>query len=198
MTTSAGCQGSASVTTTVNAIPTSVNVSGDIANGQNDCHNATQTITVGGTNGSFYVHNGGSVTMIAGVNILYGPGTLIEAGGYMHGYIAPDGPWCGAKSATIASSANGTEPTAPMLSSSSFVVYPNPTRGLFTIERNGEEIFRTIDVDIYNMQGKKVYSSDFSGKVKTQCSLEGNPAGLYYIRLNADGQTQVFKLILTR
>ena len=198
VTTSAGCQGSASVTTTVNAIPTSVNVSGDIANGQNDCHNATQTITVGGTNGSFYVHNGGSVTMIAGVNILYGPGTLIEAGGYMHGYIAPDGPWCGAKSATIASSANGTEPTAPMLSSSSFVVYPNPTRGLFTIERNGEEIFRTIDVDIYNMQGKKVYSSDFSGKVKTQCSLEGNPAGLYYIRLNADGQTQVFKLILTR
>ncbi len=198
VTTSAGCQGSASVTTTVNAIPTSVNVSGDIANGQNDCHNATQTITVGGTNGSFYVHNGGSVTMIAGVNILYGPGTLIEAGGYMHGYIAPDGPWCGAKSATIASSANGTEPTAPMLSSSSFVVYPNPTRGLFTIERNGEENFRTIDVDIYNMQGKKVYSKEISGKSKTACSLEGNPAGLYYIRLNADGQTQVFKLILTR
>jgi len=198
VTTSAGCQGSASATTTINAIPTSVNVSGDIANGQNDCHNATQTITVGGTNGSFYVHNGGSVTMIAGVNILYGPGTLIEAGGYMHGYIAPGGPWCGAKSATIASSSNGTEPTAPMLSSSSFVVYPNPTLGLFTIERNGEEIFRTIDVDIYNMQGKKVYSSDISGKSKAACSLEGNPAGLYYIRLNADGQTQVFKLILTR
>jgi hypothetical protein len=38
--------------------------------------------------------------MIAGLNILYQPGTRVEYGGYMHGRIAPDGPWCGVQPAT--------------------------------------------------------------------------------------------------
>ena len=187
------------VTMIVSLIPSFTNVSGVITNGQNECYNALQTITVAGINGSFHVHNGGSANMIAGVNILYEPGTLVEAGGYMHGYIAPGGPWCGAKSANVLTTVATGEVTFPAAeNNSTFIVYPNPTSGQFIIEQRGDAAYRNIQVDIYGMQGNKVYSSQNNGSHKMDCNLEGNSSGLYHIRINADGNISIFKLILTR
>ncbi|MFZ4521347.1 MAG: SdiA-regulated domain-containing protein [Bacteroidales bacterium] len=187
------------VTMIVSTIPAITAVSADISNGQTECYNATQTITVGGINGTFNIHNGGSATMIAGVNIIYEPGTVIEAGGYMHGYIAPGGPWCGAKSATIVTTVDEGETKSPAsFESSSFVVYPNPSHGDFTIEQKGSEIYSNIHINIYGMQGNKVYSKQNPGNRRTACSLQGISAGIYYIQVVADGKISNLKLVITR
>ena len=187
------------VTMIVNLIPSITNVSGNIINGQSECYNATQTIMVGGTNGSFNVNNGGSAIMIAGMTILYHPGTVVEAGGYLHGYIAPGGPWCGAKSASVVATVEEGDAKAPFaIESSSFFVYPNPSQGDFIIEQRGSETYRNIRIDIYGMQGNKVYSTQNQGNRTTKCNLEGNSAGLYYIQVNADGKISYLKLVVTR
>ncbi len=65
-----------------------------INNGQTAFYDNTQTITVAGSGTSFTVYTGGSATMIAGERIVYYPGTVVEAGGYMHGYINADTRYC--------------------------------------------------------------------------------------------------------
>jgi len=137
--------------------------------------------------------------MIAGLNILYQPGTRVEYGGYMHGRIAPDGPWCGVQPATpVAAVENGKQPSQFMNCIPDFFVYPNPTRGKFTIEYKGDSRFRIIHIEIYGIQGNRVYSSHHTGEQKWDCNLESDPAGLYCIRINADGKETILKLVVKR
>jgi hypothetical protein len=65
-----------------------------IANGHDTCFNALQTITVAGGGTTFIVQDGGSTTMIAGQKINFLPGSKVNPGGYLHGYITQDGSWC--------------------------------------------------------------------------------------------------------
>jgi len=65
-----------------------------VAGGETNCYNALQTIYVSGTGDTFTVQAGGSATMITGQNIVYLPGTTLDSGGYMHGYITITGNYC--------------------------------------------------------------------------------------------------------
>ncbi len=181
-------------------IPASVTATDTVHSAQSLCYNAVQTITVGGPSGEFLVENGGSATMIAGMNIFYLPGTLINEGGNLHGYIAPVGPWCGVPMmSSLLTSVEKGDNTIPALDDkSTFTVYPNPTHGQFIIDQRGDAKYSNIQIDIYGMQGNKVYSSQNAGIRKMNCNLEGNSSGLYHIRINADGKIIIFKLILTR
>ena len=181
------------------AIPVSITATDTIPLGQSQCYNATQSITVGGPAGTFLVQNGGSATMIAGMNIIYLPGTFVEEGGYMHGYIAPGGPWCEVPMAFPTVAVKTDDAASPLLGNNqNFIVYPNPTQGQFIIEQRGDEVYHSIRVDIYGMQGNQVYSSQNNGSRRMEFNLEGNSSGLYHIRLNSDGKVSIFKLILTR
>ena len=77
---------------TIWVINQNVTVSDTTYNSESNCYNAGQVITVGGAPNQFLVKTGGSATLIAGQSILFYPGCIVEAGGYMHGYIAPSGP----------------------------------------------------------------------------------------------------------
>jgi hypothetical protein len=138
--------------------------------------------------------------MIAGMKILYLPGTMVEAGGYMHGIIAPDGPWCGAKSASIVSvyQQSETQKLVTDKNVTAFSVYPNPTTGDFTIEQTGDEDSGSVQIDVYGMQGHKIFSTRQTGQRKTFCSITGAPTGLYNIHINADGVIFSKKLLLIK
>jgi hypothetical protein len=117
----------------------------------------------------------------------------------MHGYTAPGGPWCGVSMASPATAVKTGDATSPVSDDTQyFIVYPNPTQGQFTIEQKGDASYRNIRVDICNMMGNKVYSSQNKGLRKMACNLADNSPGLYHIRVNADGKVSIFKLILTR
>ncbi len=65
-----------------------------VGNGETRCYNATQQIIVAGSGTLFIVLPAGDVTFISGQHILFYPGTSVQQGGHLWGYIAPNGPWC--------------------------------------------------------------------------------------------------------
>ena len=167
-----------------------------IPNGQSNCYNATQTLTIAGTGTTFAVQNGGSATMIAGLKILYEPGTLVNSGGYLHGYIAPGGPYCYTPSmpAVIAS-----EDETPFIeATSSFKIYPNPTNGNFILEQKGGQEYKKGTMEIYGMRGEKVLVCEVNGGKTQEIRFPGMAEGLYFIKVTAGNAVETFKLVKTR
>jgi hypothetical protein len=77
-------------------------------------------------------------------------------------------------------------------------VYPNPTSGMFNITLLNAN-FRELNISITDIQGKEVYSfndKNIAGDYNKQISLEGLAKGIYYIRLNADAEMKIKKLII--
>ena len=119
--------------------------------------------------------------MIAGQNIKFLPTTNVQSGGYMHGYIAPSGPWCQTPSMPAVAMAEDEMQRSHI--QSSFKIYPNPTTGNFIIELSGEAPADKVSVDIYGIWGEKVLSKVLNGERKHEFSLSDKPVGIYFIRL---------------
>ena len=166
-----------------------------VANGQIKCYNATQTIIVAGGGITFIVQSGGRATMIAGQKIIYYPGTRVVYEGYMHGYIASGGPWCGAKAATIAEVPEEEPESFPIPEKSFFSVYPNPTTGNFSLQLNGIEETAGLRVEMYGIHGERVLSTNLNGQRKYELSLAGKPNGVYFIRVITGNQAGTGKII---
>ncbi|MCX6305640.1 MAG: T9SS type A sorting domain-containing protein [Bacteroidetes bacterium] len=165
-----------------------------VANGESNCYDATQTIYVAGGGNTFTVQNGGSATMIAGQNIVYLPGTTVEPGGYMHGYITTDNQYCGGMVPSMVNVVAGTEQVPSSLITTSYKVYPNPTPGEFTVEFSANDI-QPAKANIFNMNGVKVLSADLNGEKKHEFSISSLPAGIYMIHLSSGKSVQVVKIV---
>jgi hypothetical protein len=172
-----------------------------ISGGQNNCYNATQTITLAGSGTSFKILSAGSATMMAGQNILYLPGTKVYSGGYMHGYITSAGNCCGVNRIAFSENSNlsetGNDATIPLSSKGSafFRVYPNPTSGNFTLEFNGDYVFTIVNVEVFGMRGEKVLAKVLAGERKYEFSLADLPAGIYFIRVISASKAVSLKII---
>lgn len=173
--------------------PAELTVTGTVSSGQTLCYDATTTITVAGGITVFEVLSGGSATMIAGQNIIYLPGAKVNSGGYLHGYIAPGGPYCSAPPAMPASQ----EETGLMTKDNSFKIYPNPTSGAFTIEQTGEKTADNVKVEVLGTLGGRILSTDIQGNRKQELSIKGNPPGIYFVKIMTGDKVQTVKIILT-
>jgi hypothetical protein len=163
-------------------MPGNLTATGTIAN--DTCINATQTITAGGAPNNFVVTPAGNVTMIAGHNIIFLPGSVVQQGGYLRGYITSTGQYCGANTPPLVAVRLGNTEEPADLMQSSLKVYPNPTTGTFTLELNGESRDGHASVDIFSMHGDKVFTSEIPRKGKHELSLSGMPAGIYLVRVS--------------
>ena len=182
---------------TVNPAPpaTLILQNNTIINGQSFCYNASQTITVGGDGNLFDIENGGIATMIAGQNILFLPGTLVNSGGNLNAYITVNGPYCTPAAAPAILSHVKQVEIQGQATTTIFRVFPNPTSGDFMIEQNGSLSGSPIAVDVIGTLGETAISERLSGEFSHRFSLAGKPAGIYYIRLIFDGSTDVLKLV---
>ena len=166
-----------------------------VLSGQNNCYNALQTITVAGSGTEFIIEPGGSTTMIAGQNILFYKGTRIESGGYLHGYIAPNGPFCPGLLPSVVAVGTEEERVPVSSESSTFKVYPNPVTGSFTLELKGGYLFEVVHVEVYSMVGEKVLTEVLNREWKHDFSLSGWPSGLYFIHVRSEGRSETEKII---
>lgn len=183
------------VTVTSNITPTLTVQGVTIGSGQSHCYNATQTIYVAGNGTTFGVQPGGSATMIAGQNIFYYPGTTVQAGGIMHGYIAPNGPWCVTQAPSIASNITGSYEKQSISKPSSFLLYPNPASEVITVDLGTSQFPGIGQLEIYDMHGVKVLAAMLSGVSGKQFSIEALQPGVYLVRLTLEDQTLTSRLI---
>ena len=165
-----------------------------VLGGQSFCYDALETITVAGAGSAFVVFSGGSAIMIAGLNIHYLSGTLVTAGGYMHGYIAPGGPFC---ITPIVISEPVAEDVVPptVIEKTFFKIYPNPTTGNFTLEQKGENQYGNVRVDVYGLRGDKVLNGEMIGERSHVFSLSERTPGIYFIHVASGTNVEVFKII---
>ncbi|MDQ3190676.1 MAG: GEVED domain-containing protein, partial [Bacteroidota bacterium] len=79
-----------------------------------------------------------------------------------------------------------------------FVIYPNPTLGIFNISVNDAN-FDQLLITIIDLNGREVYNeidkNIFSNYTK-QINLNGLSRGIYYIKLNIGTELKVHKIIL--
>jgi hypothetical protein len=198
---------SASVFTIIYDIPIDLEVRDIvIADGVNICFDALQTIFVAGGGHTFVVQTGGIANFIAGQNILYMPGTTVQPGGYMHGYITQNAEYCWSLPPSFVSTSvtavSDTSPASrvprhdspvprpvsrvPIPDSAWFRLYPNPTDGKITVEYIGNSQPGTIHVEIYGMKGERILTSEMTEVRKQEFSLEGRAEGIYLVRIVAD------------
>ena len=133
--------------------------------------------------------------MIAGVNIVYLPGTRVEPGGYMHCYIAPNGPWCGSLAPSIPAVVDGQNEAAPESDQPFFRVYPNPTDGKFIVEYMSKTPVDKMTVEIYGMKGERILYQELLAEPLHEFSLEGRPTGIYLVRMLTDELTKTVRII---
>lgn len=182
-------------------VPPVIHMVGDVnVSGQSLCFDAQQTLVIAGNGTTFVVQSNGIVNLVAGERILLEPGTLVYAGGYLHGYITQAGQYCQVPSNPIVVNPNekSTEQPAIAATDQSFRVYPNPTSGKFTVELEDQLVSKSLTVGVYGTTGGLILSKEVSGIKKFEITLEGRPAGVYFIRVIAEGAVHTGKIILTR
>ena len=160
------------------------------------CYNAHYTITVGGTAAFIVSAPGGNATFIAGTNILFEPGTTVQSGAYMHGYISTT--FCVNPNVPITAAATGQDEPQMNLSHANFTLYPNPTSGNFTLVQKGEKVYGTVKVEVYSMNGEKVMTEQMIGEKSHEFRFASIPAGLYFVKVVAEDYVETIKLIKTR
>ncbi len=85
---------------------------------------------------------------------------------------------------------NGTVGVKNIDDKSNVLVYPNPSRGMVSIE--GQSIK---SVSIMDLSGKTVYKKTVTGN-KTRLDVSNLPKSVYFIRIEAEKEVRVKKLIL--
>jgi hypothetical protein len=165
-----------------------------VASGQTTCYNATQQITVAGSGTTFTVQAGGSATMIAGRTISFLPGTLVNAGGYLHGYITEKGRYCGSVLPPMAPVTLASEQPAEN-NIVDFQVYPNPTPGEFTIDINAGSSSGVVTLDIVTISGESLWHGKGSGNFRLPVDLRNRPHGVYLVRADSKDFHQVRKIV---
>jgi hypothetical protein len=164
--------------------------SGIISTYESSCYSALHTIRVAGGGNQFIVQNGGYAEMIAGEKILYLPGTKVEQGGYLHGYIATQGPWC-SNTKNLVENSNDPAPFTGWLVKAS----PNPTSGALHLIFNTNDLATPVRITVYNLLGEKVFSDKITGQSEYSVSMESIQPGMYLLLISQGIRRELVKII---
>jgi hypothetical protein len=178
--------------------PTNQNLANiSIGNGVTNCYDASQVLTVAGNGTTFTVAAGGSVTLVAGLKISMLPGTTVNSGGYLHGYIATGGIYCGSALNPLVSSLTKEieiQPFAAMDKGRFIKIYPNPTTDIVNVEFLQKDP-GMVNISIFNMNGQQIATRTAGSDQLQQFSLGGLPAGIYMIHAGSAGHSEVAKIV---
>ncbi|MFZ4520480.1 MAG: LamG-like jellyroll fold domain-containing protein [Bacteroidales bacterium] len=162
-----------------------------IHNGETECFNATEVVSVS----NFTVETGGDVTIIAGGQIHFTPGVVVQPGGYLHGYITTTQEYCGTGSTMAAPVTLGEEEISSLGGGSWFKLYPNPTSGTFTLDLTGVENRAEVHMEIYSMHGEKILQAEMYRENQRTFCIGAAASGIYIIRISAGNETVFGKLV---
>jgi|GEM_PF-943443 len=170
----------------------------NITNGQSECYDALQTVTIAGNSSIVTVQNGGQVNVIAGQVIDINPLTKVYPGGYFHAWITTNGVFCNPLKSFLSAETtiiqNSSAIDNRISNNRTIRVYPNPTTGSFTIEFPDSEPLQT-KVSIFGMRGEKILEQEAILTNSMIFSLEGEQPGIYFIHTVRSNRIENAKII---
>jgi len=81
-----------------------------------------------------------------------------------------------------------------------FNVYPNPTKDFINVSFDNENL-QDIEIDFYNVLGKKVYSeklNNFSGSYEKNIDFSRMPEGIYFLKMKTENGSINKKVLLIK
>ena len=79
------------------------------------------------------------------------------------------------------------------------LLYPNPASSIVNIELGSVEYGKDITVDIYDMLGRNVATSNHnSSEGSIELNVSDFSEGLYFVRMNIDGHSVTEKVLIAR
>lgn len=183
-------------------VPESRLVTGVAGSDETNCLDAQQTITVQ----NFTAQSGSSTNLIAGNSIVFLPETHIKSGATLHAWITESGEFCAQQPSMLASEAvpGKTQdesfamkeyPIMDLTEKPHFIIYPNPTTGIFTIEWRHPGNLVDVSVEIFNMQGNVMYHFNKVEASPLVIDLSARPPGVYFVRVLMGSEVVSRKLI---
>jgi len=200
-----GCANTCSFIIRVDTIPP-VNLIDEIVGaGEEFCYASETTIMTT----DYVVEAGGSVNLVAARNILLQPGTHIQSGGYLYAFIDDDPfAWCELPEPVVMVNELAKDDAAlpdgdgePLFTndleepSAGFILYPNPTSGIFTLELLQGDLASGVVAEVYSLMGELVERRELMGERSWQFDLVDKPDGVYVIRVLYNDELNVWRLI---
>lgn len=75
------------------------------------------------------------------------------------------------------------------------VLYPNPCNEILNIDANGNATLTNVEISIYDIFGKKIYSNRYLNLLHETIDLTGHASGMYLISAQSEGQITHFKVV---
>ena len=199
MTNQEGCMvTSNTITMSVSGLPYIINLENiDILNNDELCYDATQTIYVAGNGSSFRVYSGGRVSLIAGTNIVFLPGSRVFSGGRLKAWITTNAEYCGNDIIAGPVVLKGNETQGSVVSVGNIRVYPNPTSGRLTIGLPSGAKGMAV-VTVYNFLGETIQSASYPAAEIPEFDLSGVAEGIYFVNVSAPELSRTVKVTKTR
>ena len=168
-----------------------------IPDGVTNCYDATQVITVAGNGNTFIVGNNGSVTLVAGYKISILPGAKVYPGGYLNGYIATSGTYCGSSKNPLVASLENEETLGvePAVKNQFIKIYPNPTEDMVMIELPGSGPSTMANITVYSIRGSVLFQKTIHGEPGFRFSLSGKPVGVYLVHVQSGDRSEIAKVV---
>ncbi len=171
-----------------------------IGNGESDCFNALQTITVAGGGNTVYFENGSVVNLIAGQSIKFLPGFHAQSGSQMNAWITTNGTFCDDIPEPIVAQSmdksyvlkEQTQYENINESISEVKLFPNPNNGQFNIELNN---FNLATVEIYSILGVRILKMNNLQTGVYNLSV-GMQKGIYMLKVTEGIKQQMKKFIV--
>ena len=82
-----------------------------------------------------------------------------------------------------------------VVSSANFVLYPNPSTGLFYISAKENNFGDSIYLSVYDVLGNKIVEKHTSDVTNEAIDLSNQARGMYFVSITSEGKTGSFKLI---
>jgi hypothetical protein len=106
---------------------------------------------------------------------------------------------CGVKSDTINVTYSVCAGVENIFSGGGFRIYPNPSKGMFQIQTNSQQLLANSQIEIYNIMGEKVYSSSqLHQSTQLTINLSAQAAGIYFLQLKTEQGVATKKLVINK
>ncbi len=157
------------------------------------CFAASQSISV--TDVTF--QPGSVVLLEAGEKIHFYPFIQVGYGANLQARIVDHQDFCLLNNSNLLSSQPEilSRQEESLLSNPTTRIYPNPTKGIFTIEFDGCNKHTNILVEMFNLHGESILRTAFANSGHLKLNLSDHPSGIYFIRIMNHDMPRVLKVI---